>query len=320
MNADSLQAPLTDYFRAHAASFGLDQASLVIEYVLNWGGFVNYSYRIGDARRAYHLKLSTSSADREALRRWHTLAPLLGPYHAPPIVEWIDLGVAAGLLFPFIPGASPALREEVVAELLPVLARLNADRELEAALRGPRTITAHDVYRDSFHDRFSEDLRGIRDAPPGFVSADLLHWLEAEVEALAELVTATPAFAEPLTSPVHGDLWLNNILWLDGNSWYLVDWDDLRIGDPAADLATLFGPTAQDLRPLKMSDRVVGSLSPAQRERWPHLGRVTLLDWVIDPVSDWLDARTAPAHEHKVRMEKERIHRLALDQYKRLYK
>jgi Ser/Thr protein kinase RdoA (MazF antagonist) len=50
-----------------------------------------------------------------------------------------------------------------------------------------------------------------------------------------------PAFAEPLRSPVHADLWLNNIQWAGRESWHLLDWDDVRIGDPAADLATLLG-------------------------------------------------------------------------------
>lgn len=176
MNADSLQMLVSDYFGYRAAAFGLDPNAIVVEYVLNWGGFVNFSYRIRDPQHAYHLKL-----------------------------------------------------------------------------------------------------------------------------------------------PVHGDLWLNNILWGSRDEWYLVDWDDMRIGDPAADLATLLGPTAQDPRPLKMLERADGVLTSAERERLPLLGRATLFDWVIDPLSDWIDAGTAPEHEHAVRAEKERVHKRALACYEELY-
>lgn len=320
MNADSLRVLVSDYFANRAASFGLDPNTLAVEYVLNWGGFVNFSYRITDAHRAYHLKLSSSAEDQAALRRWMTLAPLLEQYHAPPILDWIDVGSAAGPLFAHLAGSPPTLSGRVVEELVPVLRLLNADRDLAAALQPSRTVTARAAYLASFHDRFREDLRGIRDSRPSFVSEDLLRWLEDQVGVLRQLITTAAAFDEPLTKAVHGDLWLNNVLWVSTNDWYLVDWDDLRIGDPAADLATLLGPTAQDPRPLKMIERAGGVLTSAERERLQLLGRATLLDWVIDPLSDWIDAGFAPEHEHAVRVEKERIHTRALACYEELYR
>lgn len=320
MNADTLRVLVSDYFLSRAASFGLDPDSIVVEYVLNWGGFVNFSYRIGDARHAYHLKLSPSAEDQAALRRWMTLAPLLGPYHAPPILEWIELGSVAGLLFPRLPGNAPKFSRQVVAELVSVLRKLHADTELAAAMQPTRAVTARGAYLESFHERFTEDLRGIRESRPSFVSEDLLRFLQDEVEVLSELVTFNAAFDEPLTKPVHGDLWLNNILWVSTNDWYLLDWDCMRIGDPAADLATLLGPTAEDPRPLKMLELADNVLTSAERERLSCLGRATLLDWVIDPLSDWIDAGAAPEHERAVRAEKERIHKRALACYGNLYR
>jgi Ser/Thr protein kinase RdoA (MazF antagonist) len=249
-----------------------------------------------------------------------TLAPLLAPYHAPPILEWIELDSVAGPLFPCLPGNAPKFSGQVVAELVPVLRKLNADSELAAALQPSHVLSAQAAYQASFHERFMEDLRGIRDSRPPFVSEDLLRWLEDEVEILSDLVDSSAAFGKPLTKPIHGDLWLDNILWVSTNDWYLVDWDCMRIGDPAADLATLLGPTAQDPRPLKMLERADGVLTSAERERLSYLGRATLLDWVIDPLSDWIDAGAAPEHEHAVRAEKERIHKRALGCYADLYR
>lgn len=315
-DSDSLRDLVADYFARRAASFDLDPTTLEVEYVLNWGGFVNFSYRIRDARRAYHLKLSHSTEDQAALRRWMTLASLLEPYHAPPILEWIELGAAAGPLFPHVPGSSPALSRDVIAEVLPVLRSLNADAGLAAALQPRHSITAHSAYVNSFHERFTEDLRGIRESPPPFVEPALVRWLEDEVAVLAQLIESCAAFGESLRKPVHGDLWLDNILWVGRNDWHLVDWDDMRIGDPAADLAALIGPTADDLRPLKMLEQTGGVLTSVERERLPWLGRATLLDWVIDPLSDWIDAHTSPAHERAVRDAKERIHKRALSCYR----
>jgi Ser/Thr protein kinase RdoA (MazF antagonist) len=201
-----------------------------------------------------------------------------------------------------------------------MLRALNADPELAAALQPPHTITARVAYLASFHARFTEDLRGIRASRPPFVGEDLLRRLEVEVELMSQHVASADAFGEPLTKPVHGDLWLNNILWVSRNDWYLVDWDDIRIGDPAADLASLLGPTGADPRPLKLLDHVDGVLTSVERERLPLLGRATLLDWVIDPLSDWIDAGTAPEHEHAVRAEKQRIHTRALACYEALYR
>ncbi len=200
MNADSLRVLVSDYFASRAASFGLDPRTLVVEYVLNRGGFVNYSYRIRDARHAYHLKLSSSADDQGALRRWLTLAPLLQPYHAPPILEWIDLGPATGLLFPSLPGDPPACNERVITEVMLVLRELNADRGLALALRPPRAISAQAAYLTSFHRRFEEDLRGIRESPPPFVGADRVRWLEEQAGILSRLVASTAAFGEPSTS------------------------------------------------------------------------------------------------------------------------
>lgn len=319
MNAESLQRLARDHFRAHAGQYALARDEVEARYVLNWGGFVNYSYRIADGRRAYHLKLALGGDAQASLRRWYEVRHLLAPYHTPRIVDWVELGDAAGMLFEVVPGTVPTLTTEVVDALVPALSALFADQALAAALAGPHAVTARDAFMDSFHERFTEDLRGIGEAPPPFVDAALLAWMHDEVARLRTDVGACSAFDERLVTPVHGDLWLNNIHWVDRNEWYLLDWDDVRIGDSAADVAALLGPASHDLRPLKLVERVQGALTPSQRARLPLLGRATLLDWVIDPLSDWVEAEASPEHAETVRAEKERVHREALGVYRGLY-
>lgn len=318
IDAESLGALVREHFTNHAASFALDPGNFEVEYVLNWGGFVNASYQIRGACY-FHLKLSTSAEGQASLRRWMTHSSLLVPYHAPRISDWIDLGAAAGPLFGILPGHPPRLSQEVVDSFFPVLRRMYRDRALAAALQPADAATARDAYLASFDERFSEDLRGIRESPPPFVGEPLLAWMDEEASALRETIASHWAFDEPLTKAVHGDLWLNNVLWSNWNQWYIIDWDDMRIGDPAADVAAFLGPTAEDLRPLKMLDWAENVLTDLELLRLPALGRATLLDWVIDPLSDWVDAARAPAHQEEVRAEKQRVHQDALACYRRLY-
>jgi aminoglycoside phosphotransferase (APT) family kinase protein len=174
---------------------------------------------------------------------------------------------------------------------------------------------AADTYFDIYHARFVGDLDLIRTAQPEFVTDAVLEFMEHEVDVLAELVRSSAEFQEPLDTPIHGDLWLNNILWENRDSWHLLDWDDMCIGDPAIDIAMLTGPTPDSLAPLKGVDQLPIALSDAQRQRLLLYGRAALLDWIIDPIADWIEAAAAPALASEVRLEKERMHRQALELY-----
>jgi hypothetical protein len=85
------------------------------------------------------------------------------------------------------------------------------------------------------------------------------------------------------------------------------------------DLAMLTGPTVGNLAPLKMFDQMVTELSASERTRLLLLGRACLLDWIIDPLADWIDAETVPEHSQETRSEKEHVHRAALALYKASY-
>jgi hypothetical protein len=318
--AEELTEVARRFFTSHAGEFGLDGTRVDVRYVLNWGGFVNTSLQVRDGRSGLHVKLSTTDGGQAALRRWQELDSLLRPYHAPPILGWVDVGAAGGLVFPLLKGSAPSPSPEVIESVLAQVQNLWVDAELAKQLRGETAETAADCYLGTYHDRFCADLAAVDCQRPPFLPEGDLSYMREEVAYLESLVREGSPFLEEVTAPTHGDLWLNNVLWQNTDSWWLLDWDDLQVGDPAMDLVTLTGPTSTDLRPLKYLDQTVGELSGAARERLNLLGRASLLDWVIDPLADWIEAKASPAHESAVRAEKERVHREALSLYRELYR
>lgn len=318
-DVDRLRATIEQHFRDNAASYELHASALRVTYVLNRGGFVNHSFRVGDGRRQLHVKLATSADARQSLRRWHELDEVLRTYRAPPVLGWLDVSGASGLIFPVVAGTTPALTRAVLHAVCPLLQQLWNDAALTEALPARSGATAAHDYLDTYHDRFTEDLRFVRGARPAFVTQDTLDYLEEQAIQLAAHVQDAAAFQEPLRSPVHGDLWLDNILWRDATSWHLLDWDEVRIGDPAMDVAMLTGPSNDDVTPLKLADATVDLLPRAARARLPLLGQASLLDWAIDPLADWVDADAAPDHTAEVRREKEAVHRQALGLYQERY-
>lgn len=318
-DVDRLRATVEQHFRANAASYELHASALRATYVLNRGGFVNHSFRVGDGRRQLHVKLATSADARQSLRRWHELDELLQTYRAPPVLGWLDVRGASGLIFPVVAGTTPALTRAVLQAVGALLQQLwKADALTEALPARSGATAAHD-YLDTYHDRFTEDLRFVRGARPGFVTQDTLDYLEEQAMLLVARVQDAAAFQEPLRSPIHGDLWLDNILWCDAASWHVLDWDEVRIGDPAMDVAMLTGPSNADVTPLKLVDEIVDVLPREARARLPLLGQASLLDWAIDPLADWIDADAAPDHSAEVRHEKEHVHRQALALYQERY-
>jgi hypothetical protein len=102
--------------------------------------------------------------------------------------------------------------------------------------------------------------------------------------------------------------------------WYVLDWDDLQLGDPALDWCMLFGPAPADLR--TVMERTLPpsiTIGAGVHARLRLYARASLLDWIIDPLADWIDAPESPEHLEEVRAEKERIHRAALEAYRARY-
>ncbi len=320
---EDLAAHLCHALAARSVEFGLDAEKLTIEPVLNWGGFVNRSFRAGDGRRRVHVKIAPPS-ERARLRRWHALRDrLTRAYHAPPMLGWIELPETGtgGPIFEWIDGETPDVIEgALLLDMVAMLRRLHSDAALASILAedGDPVRTCEDVYFETLHERFVEDLAGIEAAPPPFVDDARIAWMREQAAALAERVRRQPAFAEPADAPCHGDLWANNVLLHEGR-WTLLDWDGLRLGDPVQDWAMLLGPSRTDLRPISARPWRRYAGEAASEERVLFYARATLLDWIIDPLADWVEAAHEGRHGILIRASNARVHESALGLYRELF-
>jgi fructosamine-3-kinase len=321
----ALTRRVTEYFRKHAAQYGLDPQSVEARYILNWGGFVNASFFLSDGHKTYHLKLADDEEMQARLARWNSFSSILAEkYRAPRVLDWVKIPRTpfAGLLCESIPGqpASLAVQPRVLQGVLNLLACLHADRELAGALAAldGQPSTCADYFLSVYIDRFDEDLLIVAGDLPPFVPLSLLDWMMGETRELEGLARDMPAFQEPAGSPTHGDLGQGNILVAPDGSFSIIDWDDMALGDPALEYSILLGPLWRDGHlSLAEIERLLPP-DPAFRERFSLCRRALVLDQVIDSLADWVESAFAPTHQSELRPAKERVHREALAFYKEL--
>ena len=286
-----------------------------VTHILNWGGFVNHSFTIRDGNARYHLKL-TPAHDSGRLRRWHDLGSLLSErYRAPRVLRWMEFPEVqlAGLLLEHLDATpanitcNPPLLREVI-ELIEVLHR---DAELLSHLHATAGKTCLDHFVDTYIERFTIDLEGIGAAGLPFITSSLFDWMRSETLALREFAESMPEFRQPAASPVPSDVNETNLL-ITPSGWHIIDWDDLTCGDPAIDFAVLLWPVVWeggDWRKFVAPDEAI-------RQRLEVCFRAQLLDEVIDPLSDYIDAHAAPSRMEEVRRVKRRRHEEALARYR----
>jgi fructosamine-3-kinase len=318
------------YFKTHAARYGLNPHTVSVRYLLNWGGFVNASFHISDGEHALHLKLTDYEDSLACLERWlgvHTL--LEERYHAPHLLAWVELaeGDYAGLLFEHLPARTASFSAEpgLHGEVLALASALHADHELAVSLAADQPIPiCADSLLETYVDRFDEDLMAvIADLPP-FVSLATFDWMMSETRQLEALAHELEVFRQPAGAPLHGDLWEQNVLVGEDGRWYVVDWDDLTLGDPALEFGILLGPLLAHLplaerEPLPAAIAAVLPEDPALRERFAIYLRAYLLDEVIDSLADYVESAFAPEHQAEVQAEKQRVHEQALRLYQAYY-
>jgi hypothetical protein len=304
---------LEEWMLQRSEQFGWRPGRLQAVRVVNPSGWhANIACTVGDGVSRVHVKLTRAHA---GLRRAFELRNrLTSRYHAPPILAWIDLGDLVGVAMPSIE-AEPAT-ELLIPDLISVTRLLHEDRELAAALPdGPRTL--RQAFLDLWIERFVSDLGELeagRKIPP-FVSAETFEWMRAETSRLARMASST-AFDASTVSPVHGDLHLGNVLVEPEGRWWLIDWDDLHRGDPAADLAILLSPLIERAHSV---DHFLGEQDDAFGERFALCARAQILDGVIDSLTDWADADALPVSRDAVRCGKRTTHEHALRMYRERY-
>ena len=268
-----------------------------VEHRPNHTGATKLSYVVDRDGERLWVRVAADEEEHAALLRWAEHAARLSErYAAPPLLDRFVVEGRAALVFPFLraPVATRAGLAAWTGELSAVLGALHADAELAAALGPP--VTAGRAFTDVWISRFVADLA----VTEGYLDRDEHLWLTDEVEALAGLI-AGPAFDQPVHSAVHGDPWHENLL-LGEDRFWLLDWEDLAVGDPVVDEAIVHmdahGPDA----------------GWPDTERHRVARRALILDAVIDVAADWVEA-TDPV----VRATKERGWRAGLEAYRAAY-
>lgn len=286
----------------------------VVEHRLNPSNPRNLSFAVDAGADRLWVKVAPDAGADAGLDRWAAMAQVLAKrYCAPTVLDKVTIGGAVALLFPRLelPHADADYLQQNLAVLLALLDRLHTDDGLRSELGADQPVTAGEVFRWTWIRRFTDDLELIGDRVP-FVDDTLLRWMRTETEAL-ELSTWSPAFGVAVRAPMHGDLWAGNVLVAPDRFWIL-DWDDLTIGDPVVDDAVLlFNVHGADVDTWG-SDRP--SQGAAERQRFVLSARAQLLDRVIDTLADWVELPASTPAVDKIRTGKESEHRAALAEYR----
>ena len=269
-----------------------------VEHRANHAGADKLSFAVTVGGRRLWAKVAADKDEDWPLTTWSRLAELLAERHAaPPLLDTLAVDGRTALLFPFIdaPVATRGTLHERYDEARSILTGLHGDAAL-ADLLGPPT-TAAACLREVWLERFVADL----DIIEGYVDRDLHAYLADEVEALGAQIAELDG---PVDSPVHGDPWHENFLVTPDRLW-LLDWEDLAVGDPALDDAIL-RRDALGTDPHHWPDDPVSVVAR----------RALMLDSVVDVAADCVEAGLLASGDPLVRRQKETAYRAGLAFYR----
>ena len=322
MNAEQLAEWLGRHL-PRISRLNLDPNRILVRHVFNWGGFVNHSFSVDDGSVKYHLKITDDTESARKLQLWHRIQHVLERgYRAPEVMDWLDFPEIgfAGLLQRHIDGRTAAFRDDpvLVEQLIELVSRLHKDAEIRSHLNTPGSQKTYlDHFVETYIDRFNADLEEIATAQPSFVSASLFKWMRNETDRLRAAAASVSAFHNPAGDPVHGDLNEGNVL-VTPNDWFVVDWDDLALGDPAVEFAVLLWPMVYQGR--KWSEFSIPNVEDSFRARIEVCLRAQLLDEVIDPLADYVVADAVPSKQLEVQAVKRKGHEEALERYQSFWR
>jgi hypothetical protein len=269
-----------------------------VEHHANHTGAGKLSFAVTVGGRRLWAKVAADADEDRPLTTWSRVAEVLAERHgAPPVLDVLDVGGRTALLFPFIdaPVATRATLHDRYDEAQALLTGLHGDAAL-ADLLGTPTTTA-ECFRGVWVERFLADLEVIE----GYVGKDLHAYLADEVDDLAGAIDALDT---PAQSAVHGDPWHENFLVAPDRLW-LLDWEDLAVGDPAVDEAIL-RRDALGTDPHLWPDEPAAAVAR----------RALMLDAVVDVAADWVEAGLLTGGDPRVRPQKEAAYLAGLGVYR----
>jgi hypothetical protein len=311
-----LQQNLLRFISAH-----LKTSRIEVVHVFNWGGLVNHSFCVTDGSVRYHLKITDEPDHIIRFKTWLSLHAVLEErYRAPKLIEWVELPEIsfAGFLQQHIEGSTPDFCRNpyLVAEIAELLDCLHHDTDIRAFFWKAGGKTYLDHFTETYIDRFTSDMKSIAADMPSFISPDLFAFMQEETLQLGQSAARIQTFHDPAVEPVHGDLNEGNVL-IAPDTWFVVDWDDLSLGDPAIDFAIAFWPRVYAGKGLWKIPSLDGD--PGFTERVELCLRAQLLDEVIDTVADYVQSEAVPSKQVEVKLAKKNRHEEALKRYRAAY-
>ncbi|MGR9050743.1 aminoglycoside phosphotransferase family protein [Halobacillus faecis] len=304
------------------AGLGLDSDNITIQYIWNPGGFVNRSYQISDREKCFHVKFCKKDHIAR-LKQWARIHEYLTEnYRAPKMLmeihEAVIPGHPYGLVFEFFEGdvwKGQAWQDEILLKI----SKLHGDPNLKRVLsRGGKTCA--EALIQTYIHRFREDMKIIdadRESLP-FVKEETFEMFHKMTDQLEKEVKQANLFQRPAEDVVHNDLNQQNIL-VNEDRFCMIDWDDLTIGDTAADYASLLWPWVYSKEWPVWEGKVRDLAGMEVVERMSLYFKAKLLDDVIDVLADYVEAEKFPEVKERTQQRAKATHLSALELYMARY-
>ncbi|MBN9653986.1 aminoglycoside phosphotransferase family protein [Halobacillus sp. GSS1] len=307
---------------AEKAELGLESENIYIEYIWNPGGFVNQSYQIYDGKKRMHVKFAKKN-HMDRLKQWARLNEYLREnYHAPKLLLEIHETVIPdhpyGLVFEFFEG--DAWKGDVWTDnILAKVGQLHGDSQLKQEI-GAGDQTCADAMTDTYIRRLREDMCIINAHKISlpFVKKNTFDWFHEVTDDLEKEIQQSIHFQRPAEDIVHNDLSQQNIL-VNDEEFCIIDWDDLTLGDAAADYASLLWAWFDTDEWTLWEGKVRVLAGDAVVERMKLYFKAKLLDDIIDVLADYVEAENFPEVKEQTQQRAKATHLMALEIYKARY-
>lgn len=320
MNAQENATRLKQW--AHKAGLGLHTEKIIIRYIWNPGGFVNQSYQISDGKKRMHVKFAKEN-HMDRLKQWARLHDYLREnYHAPKLLleihKTVIPGRPYGLVFDFFEGKAwdgGAGTDEILSKV----SQLHGDSKLKKELEAGEQTCA-DAMTETYIRRLREDLHIINShrASLPFVKKNTFDWFHEVTDDLEKEIQQSIHFQRPAEDVVHNDLSQQNIL-VNEKEFCIIDWDDLTLGDAAADYASLLWPWFDTDEWPMWEEKVRVLAGDAVVKRMELYFKAKLLDDIIDVLADYVEAEKFPEVKEQTQQRAKATHLMALEIYKARY-